>query len=327
VAELAADYGLFLLELVTLLGLVLAVILLVIANARRGEREGLTIKHLNEQMEQTAKQLKRVLLPKDEFKREAKATAKASKERKRTRPKDLRRKRVFVIDFKGDLRASATASLREEVSAILSVAEDGDEVLVRLENPGGQVHEHGFAASQLARIKARGIRLSIAVDKVAASGGYLMACIADRLMAAPFAVVGSIGVIAQLPNFHRLLEEKGVDYEMITAGRFKRTLTLFGENTDEGRKKLKQELEDVHALFAAQVAAARPQVDLERVTTGEHWYGTQALELKLVDELTTSDDYLIEAAAERDLYHVAYKRRRPFSERLLGGVDTLLNRG
>jgi serine protease SohB len=239
VAELAADYGLFLLELVTLLGLVLAVILLVIANARRGEREGLTIKHLNEQMEQTAKQLKRVLLPKDEFKREAKATAKASKERKRTRPKDLRRKRVFVIDFKGDLRASATASLREEVSAILSVAEDGDEVLVRLENPGGQVHEHGFAASQLARIKARGIRLSIAVDKVAASGGYLMACVADRLMAAPFAVVGSIGVIAQLPNFHRLLEEKGVDYEMITAGRFKRTLTLFGENTDEGRRSSK----------------------------------------------------------------------------------------
>jgi serine protease SohB len=325
VAELAADYGLFLLELVTFLGLVLVVILLVIANARRGgDREGLTIKHINERMEQTAKQLKRVLLPKDEFKREAKAAAKASKQRKRARPN--RRKRVFVIDFKGDLRASATASLREEVSAILSVAEEGDEVLVRLENPGGQVHEHGFAASQLLRLKARGIRLSIAVDKVAASGGYLMACVADRLMAAPFAVVGSIGVIAQLPNFHRLLEEKGVDYEMITAGRFKRTLTLFGENTDEGREKLKQELEDVHALFAAQVAAARPQVDLKRVTTGEHWYGTQALELKLVDELRTSDDYLIEAAAERDLYHVAYKRRRPFSERLLGGVDTLLGR-
>lgn len=326
-AELASDYGLFLLELVTVLGLVLVAILLVIANARRGgAREGITIKHLNEQMEQTAKQLKRVLLPKDEFKREAKATAKASKERKRPRPKDLRRKRVFVIDFKGDLQASATASLREEVSAILSIAQNDDEVLLRLENAGGRVHEHGLAASQLLRLKARGIRLSIAVDKVAASGGYLMACVADRLMAAPFAVVGSIGVIAQLPNFHRLLEERGVDYEMITAGRFKRTLTLFGENTDEGREKLKQELEDVHALFKAQVAATRPQVDLERVTTGEHWYGTQALALKLVDELRTSDDYLLETAAERDLYHVAYKRRRPFTERLLGGVDALLGR-
>jgi serine protease SohB len=328
VGEFFADYGLFLLELITLLGIALVVVLLVISIARRGsDREGLTIKHLNEQMEQTAKQLKRVLLPKDEFKRVAKAADKARKERKRGKTDGPRRKRVFVLDFKGDLRASATASLREEITAILGIAQDGDEVLLRLENPGGTVHEHGLAASQLLRLKARGIRLSIAVDKVAASGGYLMACVADRLMAAPFAVVGSIGVIAQLPNFHRLLEEKGVDFEMITAGRFKRTLTLFGENTDEGRQKLKQELEDVHALFKAQVAAARPQVDLERVTTGEHWYGTQALELKLVDELRTSDDYLLAAAAERDLYHVVYKRRRPFSERLLGGVDTLLGRG
>ena len=325
--ELAADYGLFLLEVVTLLGLVVVVVLLVIANARRGgDREGLTIKHLNKQMEQTAKQLKRVLLPKDQFKRESKASAKARKERKRGKT-GVPRKRVFVLDFKGDLRATAAASLREEVTAILSIAQEGDEVLLRLENAGGTVHEHGFAASQLLRLKARKVRLLIAVDKVAASGGYLMACVADRLMAAPFAVVGSIGVLVQQPNFHRLLEEKGVDYEMITAGRFKRTLTLFGENTDEGRQKLKQELEDVHALFKAEVAAARPQVDLERVSTGEHWYGTQALALKLVDELRTSDDYLLEASAERDLYHVAYKRRRPLSERLLGSVDALLNRG
>jgi serine protease SohB len=302
VGQFFADYGLFLLELVTVLGLVLAVVLLVIANARRGSgREGLTIKHLNEQMEQTAKQLKRVLLPKDEFKRAAKAAAKVSKERKRATSKDLRRKRIFVIDFKGDLRASATASLREEVSAILSITEDGDEVLLRLENPGGQVHEHGLAASQLMRLKARGVRLSIAVDKVAASGGYLMACVADRLMAAPFAVVGSIGVIAQLPNFHRLLEEQGVDYEMITAGRFKRTLTLFGKNTDEGREKLKQELEDVHALFAAQVAAARPQVDLERVTTGEHWYGLQTA----------------------PAVHGALARRRRYFARAIGAVNDL----
>jgi serine protease SohB len=325
VAEFVADYGLFLAEVVTLAALVLIVVLLVIANARRGgDREGLTIKHLNEQMEQTAKQLKRVLLPKDEFKRAAKAAAKVRKERKRGGAKDAQRKRLFVVDFKGDLRASATASLREEISAILGVAEDGDEVLVRLENAGGTVHEHGLAASQLLRLKARKVRLLVAVDKVAASGGYLMACVADRLMSAPFAIVGSIGVLAQLPNFHRLLEEKGVDFEMITAGRFKRTLTYFGANTDEGRQKLKQELEDVHALFKAQVAAARPQVDIEAVATGEHWYGTQALELKLVDELRTSDDFLLEAAAERDLYHVAYKRRRPFTERLLGGVESFL---
>jgi serine protease SohB len=323
VHEFLADYGVFLAELVTLVGLVLVVILVSIASARRvGEREGLTIKHLNEQMEQTAKLLKRILLPKDEFKREVKAAAKARKERRRAKAKGAPRKRIFVLDFKGDIRASATASLREEISAILSVAQDGDEVLLRLENAGGTVHEHGLAASQLLRLKARGLRLLIAVDKIAASGGYLMACVADRLMAAPFAIVGSIGVIAQLPNFHRLLEERGVDFEQITAGRYKRTLTLFGENTDEGRQKLKQELEDVHALFKAQIAAQRPQVELERVASGEHWYGTQALDLKLVDELRTSDDYLLAAAAECDLYHVAFKRRRPLGERLLGGVES-----
>jgi len=326
VSEFFADYGLFLAELVTVLGLVLAGVLAAVIGARRaGDKDGLSVKHLNEQMEQTANQMKRVLLPKQQFKREAKALAKVLKDRRRGKGAPAR-KRIFVLDFKGDIRASATASLRQEVSAILAVARDGDEVLLRLENAGGAVHEHGLAASQLLRIKERGLHLMIAVDKIAASGGYLMACVADRLFAAPFAIVGSIGVIAQLPNFHRMLEQKGVDFEQLTAGRYKRTLTLFGENTDEGREKLKQELEDVHALFKAQVAAQRPQVELDRVATGEHWYGTQALELKLVDEIRTSDDFLLEALEKSDLYHVAYKRRRSLSERVLGGAQAWLLR-
>ena len=233
---------------------------------------------------------------------------------------------MFVLDFKGDLRASAAASLREEVSAILRVAKPGEQVLLRLENSGGTVHEHGFAASQLTRLKQHGLKLAVAVDKVAASGGYLMACVADRLIAAPFAIVGSIGVLAQLPNFHRLLEEKGVDFEQIMAGRYKRTLTMFGKNTDEGREKLQQEVEDIHELFKSQIREHRPQVDLERVATGEHWYGIRALELKLVDELKTSDDLLLEAAKDHDLYHIAYKRRRSWQERVLGGAESLLTR-
>ena len=326
-SEFFSGYGLFLAELLTIVGIVLLAISIGIASARRGgDRQGLTIKNLNEQMEQAAIVLKRALLPKDQFRKEAKASAKARKERRRGKTPGPSRKRIFVLDFKGDVRASATASLREEVSAVLAVARDGDEVLLRLENPGGLVHEHGLAASQLLRLKARGVRLLIAVDKVAASGGYLMACVADRLMAAPFAIVGSIGVIVQRPNFHRWLEERGVDFEQITAGRYKRTLTLFGENTDEGREKLKQELEEVHALFKAEVAAQRPQVELDRVATGEHWYGTQALDLKLVDEIRTSDDFLLAAAGECDLFHVAFKRRRRFAERLFGGAETLLTR-
>ena len=166
----------------------------------------------------------------------------------------------------------------------------------------------------------------VAVDKVAASGGYLMACLAERILAAPFAIIGSIGVVAQLPNFHRLLENKGVDFEQITAGRFKRTLTLFGENTNEGREKLKQELEEVHQLFKGQIAAHRPQVDVEVVATGEHWYGLRAQELELVDEIRTSDDFLIEAAKDSDLYQISYRRRRPWLERVMSGAEALLSR-
>jgi serine protease SohB len=300
----------------------------IMSSTRRGGRpDGLSVRHLNRHFEESADALKRALLGKERFKHELKARLKQRKKDDRARRKgDGRRQRIFVIDFKGDLRASAGASLREEVSAVLAVAADDDQVLVRLENAGGLVHEHGFAASQLLRIKQRGLQLLVAVDKVAASGGYLMACVGHHLMAAPFAIVGSIGVLAQLPNFNRLLEEKGIDYEQIAAGQYKRTLTLFGKNTEEGRRKLKEELEEVHELFKSLVREHRPQVDVERVATGEHWYGVRALDLKLVDELRTSDDFLLEAAKDRDLYHVAYRRRRPLPERLFGGVESLLSR-
>ena len=326
-SEFFAAYGLFLAELATLAVLVVAVVVLIFALRRGGRAEGLVVEHLNRSFEDSADGLKLAIDGKGRHKKEAKARAKERKRADKARAKQEPTKPcTFVLDFKGDLRASAVASLREEISAVLQVAKPGDDVLLKLENPGGTVHEHGLAASQLLRLKQRDLKLTVAVDKVAASGGYLMACVADRLIAAPFAIIGSIGVLAQLPNFHRLLEEKGVDFEQITAGRYKRTLTLFGKNTDEGREKLREEVEDVQALFKAQIHAYRPQVDLERVATGEHWYGIRALELKLVDELRTSDDVLLEAARQRDLYHLAYKRRRALSERMLGGVESLLER-
>jgi serine protease SohB len=327
VSEFLSAYGLFLAQLATLVALLLAVVVLIVSTRRGGRGEGLTVEHLNRRFEDSADELKRVIEGKSRFKKEAKARRKERKREARDRAKQGDgRPRLFVLDFKGDLRATAAASLREEVSAVLRIARDEDQVLVRLENAGGTVHEHGFAASQLLRLKGRGLRLLVAVDKVAASGGYLMACVADHLMAAPFAIVGSIGVLAQLPNFHRMLEEKGIDFEQVTAGRYKRTLTLFGKNTEEGREKLQQELEDVHELFKIQIRDYRPQVDVERVATGEHWYGIRALELALVDELRTSDDFLLEAAKDRDLYHVAYRRHRHWQERLLGGAETLLRR-
>jgi len=324
VVEFFGNYGLFLAELLTLALIAVFVAVLVGALARRGtEQDVLSVEHLNKRYESLGDTVKRAVQGSEKFKQ---ADKQRRKERKRLAKKGSDRKRIFVIDFKGDIRASATSSLREEVSAIVAAADSDDRVLVRLENAGGTVHEHGLAASQLLRLKQKGLQLIVAVDKVAASGGYLMACVADRILAAPFAIIGSIGVIAQLPNFHRLLEEKGVDFEQVTAGRFKRTLTLFGENTEEGRQKLKEELEEVHRLFKQQIAEHRPQVDLDRVATGEHWYGIKALDLALIDDIVTSDDYLLEAAAENDIYSVSYKRRRSLPERLMASAESLLAR-
>ena len=322
--EFLSNYGLFLAELLTVAVIVTAVAVLIISSAKRGSlQDGLTVEHLNKRYENMGDTVRRAVEGSERFKRAAKQRR---KDQKRLAKKGSDRPRVFVIDFKGDIRASATASLREEVSAILAAAGKEDQVLVRLENPGGTVHEHGLAASQLLRIKQHGLRLLVAVDKVAASGGYLMACVADEILAAPFAIVGSIGVIAQLPNFHRYLEAKGVDFEQVTAGRYKRTLTLFGENTDEGREKLKEELEEVHRLFKHQIAEHRSKVDLDVVATGEHWYGLKALELELIDRITTSDDFLLEASKDHDIYSVSYKRRRSLPERVMAGAEALLSR-
>jgi serine protease SohB len=204
------------------------------------------------------------------------------------------------------------------------VARAEDEVVVRLESGGGMVHAYGLAASQLRRIRDAGIPLTVAVDKIAASGGYLMACVADRVLAAPFAIVGSIGVVSQIPNFHRLLRRHDIDFEQVTAGEFKRTITLFGETTEKAREKLRQEVEDTHELFKSFVAEQRPGLDLATVATGEYWLASRALDLQLVDELRTSDDYLVTRSRDADLFQVTYSARKGWMERLSRRVQTLL---
>jgi serine protease SohB len=318
-----AEYGLFLLKSATVVIAIAILVAVIAAAGRKSSQEGLEVESLNKKYKAAAHTLRQALLGKAGQKKEArreKKRLKAESKAEHARPPS------FVVDFKGDLKATAVAHLREEVSAILAVAAPEDQVVVRLENYGGIVHEHGLAASQLVRIRNAGIPLLVCVDKVAASGGYLMACVASRIYAAPFAILGSIGVVAQIPNFNRMLDSHGVTFEQITAGKYKRTVTMFGENTDEDRAKLKEELEDVHALFKNAVAAYRQALDLDAVATGEHWYGTRALELKLADELKTSDELLHELALERDLYRVHYKMKQALQKRLLAGVDSVFAR-
>ena len=322
-AEFFADYGLFLLKTLTIVIAIIAVIVTAAAAQRRATHEGLEVEDLNKKYRKLSDGLLHAVSTKEEQKKaakERKAEAKAKEKQERSRP------RSFVVDFKGDLKASAVSSLREEVSAVLDVATPDDEIILRLENHGGIVHEHGLAASQLARIRDREIPLVVCVDKVAASGGYLMACVGSQVYAAPFAILGSIGVLAQIPNFNRMLDSHGVDFEQVTAGEYKRTVTMFGKNTDEHRAKLKEELEDVHALFKDAVAKYRPSLDLDKVATGEHWYGTRALELGLADELKTSDEVLAERASERDLFHVTYKIKQPLQKRLMTNVESAIER-
>jgi serine protease SohB len=317
--SLFSDVGAFALKLLLFLALIGAFIALISRLTRSQQEEQpapLEIHPLNERLRERADRLRLAVTPATQRKSVIKALKRQRKDENKAPAGQKTRPRGFVLDFEGDIRASAVSSLREEISALLQVADSGDEIILRLESPGGMVHSYGLAASQLARIRKRGIRLTVAVDKVAASGGYMMACVADRIIAAPFAVIGSIGVVMQLPNFHRLLKNKEIDYELLTAGEHKRTLTVFGENTEAARSKALEELEDTHALFKEFIHSYRPQLDLEAVASGEHWFGTRAAERQLVDELMTSDDYLLQRMGSHDLFRISLRQPKPLMQRL-----------
>ena len=342
--EFFADYGLFLAKIVTAV-IAIGLLLSLIVNAKQKMRDSsdrghIEITKLNQQYEDVSEAMMLAVLDASEQKamakklqKEKKKQAKQIKKAKNSDTDDDNEKssaknRVFVIGFDGNISASAVTDLREEITAILTQATPDDEVVVKLESAGGMVHAYGLASSQLDRLRKRDIPLTVCVDKVAASGGYMMACVADKILAAPFAIIGSIGVVAQMPNFNKLLKKHDVEYEILTAGEHKRTLTLFGENTDKGRKKFIEDLEDTHALFKDFVAQRRPQVKIKKIATGEVWYGSQALDLALIDEVKTSDEYLMQRVTEADVFEIAYKLKKKLHQRLgmaaEEGADRLL---
>jgi len=313
--EFLADYASFLAKTLTVV-LAILVVLLTIAALRgrgRGRSSGqLNVHKLNDFYKGLRDRLEQSVIDKDRLKSQRKAEAKAEKLAKKTaEPKP----RVYVLDFDGDIKASAVENLRHEVTALLTLATPKDEVVLRLESGGGMVHSYGLASSQLARIRQAGVPLTVCVDKVAASGGYMMACIGEKIISAPFAILGSIGVVAQLPNVHRLLKKHDIDFEVLTAGEFKRTLTVFGENTEKGREKFQEDLETTHELFKNFVARYRPQLAIDEIATGEVWLGMAALGKQLVDELKTSDEYLAERAKDAELFHLHYAEKKSLQER------------
>lgn len=328
--EFLTEFGLFVAKAVTLVIALIVVISVILSAAQKEKGEDhsdgeLRVRKLNDKYRKLRESLQARLLSEHERKAWAKQRKKEDKARtkaEKTKHKaadtpEEAKKRVFVLDFDGDIKASDTDPLRRAITAVLSLARPGqDEVVIRLESGGGLVHSYGLAAAQLDRIRSKGIRLTACVDKVAASGGYMMACVADRIVASPFAVLGSIGVVAQLPNFHRLLKKNNVDFEVLTAGEHKRTLTVFGENTEKGRQKFLEDLEDTHVLFKEYVSERRPGLDIAAVANGDIWFGRRALEVKLIDQVQTSDEYLIEACDNADVISVAFQRKRTLPEKL-----------
>lgn len=355
--EFLFEYLGFLARAVTVVVAIMVVMGFVFANAGRksgqSAAEGvLEVKHLNRELEDLKVALEGAIVSPEEQKLQAKQREAAEKKKRKADAQaakaahkaaqkaqksstsetsevteEVESGKVYVLNFVGDIQASALDQLRQEVTSVLTVATPADEIVVRLESGGGMVHAYGLAASQLQRIRDQDIPLTATIDKVAASGGYMMAAVADKILAAPFAVVGSIGVVAQVPNVHRLLKKHDVDVELITAGEHKRTLTMLGENTDEAREKFTEQLEDIHELFQEHVVAHREVVDIKQVATGEAWYGQRALDVKLVDRLITSDSYLVECAADRDVYLLRWEVQKKPLERLLGGIGGSLSQG
>lgn len=323
--EFLYEYGLFLAKTVTFVLAVVAIIITIAGAAiKQQHKKGeLDITDLSEQFEETEQDIIHALLSKEELKEKEKKEKKLAKEKakadkkstKSSDEKEPEKSHVFVLDFNGSIDAKEVSSLREEVSAILSVANKQDEVFLRLESGGGMVHGYGLASSQLDRLRQHNIDLTVSVDKVAASGGYMMACVANKIISAPFAILGSIGVIAQVPNFNKLLKKHDVEFEQFTAGEFKRTVTMFGENTEKGKQKFIEELEETHVLFKDFVNEHRPSLDIERVATGEHWFGTTALTLGLVDSIQTSDDYLQIKSKTHKVVAIKYEVKKGLAEK------------
>lgn len=327
--DFLAEYASFLAKTVTLVVAILVVLISFAALRSKGRRKSagqLQVSKLNDFYKGLRERLESSLLDKDQLKALRKSESKTEKKNSKKKPEA--KPRVFVLDFDGDIKASATESLRHEITALMSLATPTDEVVLRLESGGGMVHSYGLASSQLARIRQAGVPLTVCIDKVAASGGYMMACIGEKIISAPFAILGSIGVVAQLPNVNRLLKKHDIDFEVLTAGEYKRTLTVFGENTEKGREKFQEDLDITHQLFKNFVSRYRPQLAIDDVATGEVWLGVAALDKQLVDELQTSDEYLATKAKTAEVFHLHYAERKSLQERVglaaSGSVDRVL---
>ena len=323
--EFLTDYGIFLLKVITIaLAITLPLLFIIGSSKSKNPPKGsLVVKNLSKKFEDMGSSVRSAQLNPKELK---KYNKELQKNKKQDNKKPSKEDSVYVLNFNGDIQASEVTKLKHEINAILLSDTKCKEVVIKVESGGGSAYAYGLCAAELKRLVDNKIKLTVCIDKVAASGGYLMSCVASKIIAAPWAIVGSIGVIAQLPNFHRLLKKNSIDFEMHTAGEFKRTLTTLGENTEAGRKKFKSELEDLHFIFKDFVKEQRPQVDTKIVATGEVWQGEKAIEVGLIDALGTSDDYLVGLSKKLKLFEIEYVEKKNLSEKFAFSTQLIIEK-
>jgi serine protease SohB len=317
------DIAAFLLKALIIVAAIggLAILIARLARSAEPKDQEIKVRPLDERYDDMREAMNGALLEKKERKALLKGRKKETKATAKARRGETPGKRVFVLAFKGDLRASAVKRLGAEIDAVLIAARPGtDEAVIRIESPGGTVTGYGLAAAEILRLRERKIKVTASVDQVAASGGYMMACAADRIVAAPFAVVGSIGVVAPVPNLHRLLKKNEIDFEEMTAGEFKRSVSLLGEITPAGRQHFREKLDTTHDAFKAHVAECRPKVNIGAVANGDYWLAREALTLGLVDEIATGDDLLFRARETARLYEVTTEAHKTLLQHLMSGL-------
>lgn len=315
------EFGLFFGKIFIVFIFIVALLLItLVLSMRNKHKPSIEVENLNEKNEDLKTMLSAFVLDKKDFKKQQKNKEKEEKKNKVKKP------HAYHLTFDGDISASQVKELRDEVTAVLNVAQTGDQVIVCVESPGGMVSGYGLAAAELVRIRDAGLQLTVCVDKVAASGGYMMACTAHKIVAAPFAILGSIGVLAQVPNINRLLKKHDIDYEEMTSGQYKRTVSVFGEITEKGREKFKEQLQDTHALFKQWVHTYRPQLNLEEVATGEYWFGLKAIELKLVDTIETSDQYLQKLLSTHTVVKIKFQQKKKLGDKLSEAFGMIIDR-
>ena len=235
---------------------------------------------------------------------------------------------IGYVEVKGTIRNS-----RKVVEWIDKLSENSSirAILVRIDSPGGGVAPSQEIYDALKRAREKGKPVVASIGSLGASGGYYIACAADKIVADPGSVTGSIGVIMQFPVIRDLLRKLGIDYEVIKSGEFKDIASPLRPMTDKERRLLKEVILDVYSQFVDVVAESRglPKDSVLKIADGRILSGRQAYELGLVDTLG-SQKVALDIARElggikgKPRLLKRKKRRIGLFDILFGTVDELL---